>query len=44
VPTTAAPSPPAGLSDAEAEWLAAFRAMPEDERQRWLRAVAAFTG
>lgn len=44
VPTAAAPSPPPGLSDAEAEWLAAFRAMPEDERQRWLRAVAAFTG
>lgn len=40
-PTVAAP-PPSGLSAAEAEWLAAFRAMPEEERQRWLRAVAAF--
>lgn len=41
-PASAA-APPPGLSKPEAAWLAAFRAMPEDERQRWLRAVAAFT-
>ncbi len=39
--TSTSPQPPA-LSAAEAQWLAAFRAMPEEERQRWLRAVAAF--
>lgn len=40
-PTTVA-APASGLTAAETEWLAAFRAMPEEERQRWLRAVAAF--
>jgi len=41
-PAPSAPPPPPDLSPAEAQWLAAFRAMPEDERQRWLRAIAAF--
>lgn len=40
-PTTTVP-PPSDLSDAEREWLAAFRKLPEDERQRWLRAISAF--
>lgn len=35
-------SAPAALSGDEATWLAAFRAMPEAERQRWLRAISAF--
>jgi len=30
------------LSHDEETWLAAFRAMPEAERQRWLRAINAF--
>lgn len=41
-PATPGPLSPPALSAAEAQWLAAFRAMPEEERQRWLRAVAAF--
>jgi len=36
--TSAAPA----LDAEEQAWLAAFRAMPEAERQRWLRAVSAF--
>ncbi len=41
VPAPAASAAP-DLSTEEAQWLSAFRAMPEEERQRWLRAVAAF--
>lgn len=41
-PATSGSPPPSALSATEAQWLAAFRAMPEEERQRWLRAVAAF--
>ncbi|MBN2752618.1 MAG: helix-turn-helix transcriptional regulator [Rhodospirillaceae bacterium] len=34
--------PHAPLNTEEQTWLAAFRAMTEDERQRWLRAISAF--
>lgn len=41
VPETSA-APPRAADPAEEAWLAAFRAMPEAERARWLRALNAF--
>lgn len=35
-------APPAELAADERAWLTAFRALPESERERWLRAVSSF--
>lgn len=41
-PAEPAAPPPADLADDERAWLSAFRALPEAERERWLRAVRNF--
>ncbi|WP_337997168.1 helix-turn-helix transcriptional regulator [Oleispirillum naphthae] len=41
-PAEGGPASAAALDADEAAWLSAFRAMPEAERRRWLRAISAF--